>query len=150
LVAAVVVIASTAAALALGACGGDGSEDEYKDDFRPFNERLVGLGQQVGDTIEGAGESTDQQLADDFDDFAQQLGDLRGELEDLDPPDDLDEEHDELVEVMGEVRGSVEDIAKAADEQDPDAARTATEELVQQSSELRDVRERLAREVREF
>jgi hypothetical protein len=149
LVAAVVFIASIVAALALAACGG-GSEDDYREEFGPLSDRLVALGQQVGDTIEMAGESTDRQLADDFDEFAQQLGDLRGELEDLDPPDDLDKEHDELVEVMGEVRGSLEDIAKAADEQDPDAARTATEELVQQSSELRDVRERLAREVREF
>jgi hypothetical protein len=140
--------ATLLAGLAVAACGG--SEDEYGDDFRPVSERIVSLGQEVGDTIQMAGESTDEQLAGDFEDYANELGDLRQELEDLDPPDELDDEQDALVTAMGEVRSSLEDIAEAAEQRDADAARQATVELVQRSSELRDARQRLAESAREL
>jgi hypothetical protein len=140
--------ATLLAGLAIAACGG--SDDEYGDDFRPVSEQIVSLGQEVGDTIQRAGESTDEELAGDFEDFANELGDLRQELADLDPPDELDDEQDALVAAMGEVRSSLEDIAEAAEQRDAEAASQATVELVQRSSELRDTRQRLAAAVREL
>jgi hypothetical protein len=136
------------ALLGLAACGGD-EEDAYGEEFPRISQRIASLGEEVGEAIESAGESTDQELADDFDGFARNLGDLRQQLDDLEPPEELAEEQDELVAALGAVRRSLEDIADAAEESDPDAARQATIKLVQRSSDLREARQTLARAVRE-
>jgi hypothetical protein len=143
------LVALVLVALGAAACGGGGDDDDYGDDFRRVSERIVSLGEDVGEAIETAGESSDRELADDFGGFADELRDLRRELDQLDPPDDLADEQDKLVDAMGAVQASLADIAKAAEQSDPDAARQATIELVERSSDLRDARLALARAVRE-
>lgn len=136
-------------ALAVGgiaACGG-GDGEAFEEDFPALSQRIISLGEEVGNAIETADSSTDQELSDEFDRFAQQLGDMRQELEDLEPPDELTDERDDLVSAMGAVRTSLEDIAHAAKDGDPEAAREATLELVERSDELRDARRELARAV---
>jgi hypothetical protein len=134
----------------IAACGDDdGDSEALRDDFPALNERIVSLGEEVGDTIETADSASDQELAQDFDDYAQELGQVRQELEDLDAPEELADERDDLVAAMGEVRSSLEDIAGAAEEGDPEGARRATLELVDRSQELRDARQALTRAVRE-
>jgi hypothetical protein len=133
----------------VAACGGDDESEAFEEDFPALSERLVSLGEEVGTAIETAGETTDRELAEEFDGFARDLGALRQELEGLEPPEDVADERDDLVEVMGEVRGSLEEIADAAKESDPAAAREATLELVDRSAELRDAREALVRAARE-
>jgi predicted nucleic acid-binding Zn-ribbon protein len=140
------VVAALAIAAVAG-CGGDG--EAFEDDFPPLNQRILSLGEQVGNAIETAEGSTDRELTDEFNEFARRLGDLRQELEDLEPPEDLADERDDLVSAMGAVRSSLEDIARAAEDADPEAAREATLELLERSSDLRDAREALARAVRE-
>ncbi len=135
--------------LALVACG-DSGDDGYKDEFPALSRQIVALGEQVGAGIENAGESTDASLADDFDEFAQTLGDIEQKLDDLDPPDDLAESQDELVAAIGDVQTSLEEIAEAARESDAPAARQATMDLIESSEALRDARRTLADEVREL
>jgi uncharacterized coiled-coil DUF342 family protein len=145
------VLAATAvAALGLAACGGDDGEDRaFQDDFPALSERIQSLGQELADTIESAAEASNEELAQDFEGFAQRLGNLRQEVEDLEPPEELVEEKDDLVSAMGEVRTSLEDIASAAEEGDAQAAREATLELVDGSEQLRDARSELNSAVRE-
>jgi predicted nucleic acid-binding Zn-ribbon protein len=132
----------------IAACGGDDGDDQaFQDDFPALNERIAALGEEVGNTIETAENASDRELANEFDDFAQRLGDLRQELEELEPPEDLADEREDLVSAMGEVRSSLESIASAAEESDPEAAREATLELIEGSDELRDARAALARAV---
>jgi hypothetical protein len=145
----IALVALVLVVLGAAACGGGGDDDEYGDDFGQVSERIVSLGGDVGQAIETAGESSDRELADDFGGFADELRGLRRELDELDPPDDLADEQDDLVDAMGAVQASLGDIAKAAKQSDPDAARQATIELVEQSSDLRDARRTLARAVRE-
>jgi predicted nucleic acid-binding Zn-ribbon protein len=131
------------------ACGDDDGDDQtFQDDFPALSDRIQSLGEQVGDTLGTAENASDQELANEFDDFTQRLGDLRQELEDLEPPEDLADERDDLVSAMGEVRSSLEDIASAEDG-DPEAAREATLQLIDRSEELRDARQALTRAVRE-
>jgi hypothetical protein len=138
------------AILGIAACGGDDDDDQaFQDDFPALSERIVSLGEEVGDTIETAENASDQELAREFDDFAQELGDLRQQLDDLEPPEDVADERDDLVSAMGEVRSSLEGIASAAEAGDPEAAGEATLELIDRSNELRDARQELARAVRE-
>jgi hypothetical protein len=132
----------------VAACGDDGESDAFEEDFPALSERIVSLGEEVGNAIETAGETTDRKLAEEFDGFARDLDVLRQELERLEPPEDVADERDDLVEAMGEVRASLEEIADAAKESDPEAAREATLELVDRSAELREAREALVRATR--
>jgi hypothetical protein len=135
--------------LGASACGGgDDDDDAYRDDFGQVSERIVSLGEEVGQAIETAGESTDEELATDFGRFEDELRDVRADLEGLDPPDDLADEQDELVSAIGPVQASLGDIAQAAERSDPEAARQATIQLVERSRDLRDARVALARAVR--
>ena len=138
------------ASLALVACGGDSAEDEYKEAFPPVSKGVVALGEEVGASIEGAGESSDEQLAEDFDGYAQRLDELEKDLSDLEPPDDLAEDQDALISAIDDVQGSLEQIAEAAQESDADAAREATIGLVEGSTALRDARRKLATAVRDL
>jgi hypothetical protein len=139
------------ATLVIAACGGGNDDDtaSFEEDYPALSDRLVSLGEEVGTAIENADTETDQALADQFGRFAEQLGGLRQDLEELEPPEELAAERDDLLAAMGEVRTSLDGIASAAEEGDPQAARDATLELVEGSAELRDARQALSRAVRE-
>ena len=134
----------------IAACGGDDGDDQaFQDDFPALSERISALGEEAGNTIQNAENASDQELANEFDDLAQRLGELRQELQDLEPPEDLADERDDLASAMAQVRSSLDDIASAAEESDPEAAREATLELIDRSEELRDARQALGRAVRQ-
>jgi len=136
------------AVLGATACGG-GDDQSFEEEFPPLSERIAALGEDVGSAIETADTSSDRELAQQFEGFERRLGELRQALEDLEPPEDLADERDDLAQAMGDVRESLGDIANAAEDGDPQAAREATLELVEGSTELRDAREALNRAVRE-
>jgi hypothetical protein len=143
------ILAAMLGAVAALGCG-KSTEDTYKDDFPPISEKVVALGNKVGDSITKAGQSTNQQLAEAFGNYAQELGDLQQQLDDLDPPEDLAADQDKLVSAIGDVQGDLNDIAAAAQQGNPQAARSATRELILDSQQLRDARRALARGVREL
>jgi hypothetical protein len=142
-------LAAGLAVLVLAACGGGGDDEEFSEDFPGLSERIAALGEDVGSALETADTASDRELAEQFEGFEQRLGELRQDLEDLEPPEDLADERDDLIGAMGDVRASLGDIADAAEDRDPQAAREATLELVDGSTELRDAREALNRAVRE-
>jgi methyl-accepting chemotaxis protein len=136
------------ALLGIAGCGGDDGDGEaFRDEFPRLSERIAALGEDVARAIETAGETSDRQLAEEFDGFAEELGGLRRELEDLEPPEELADEREDLAAAMGEVRTSLGEIAAAAEQSDPQAAREATLELVEDSSRVRDARDALNRAV---
>jgi hypothetical protein len=146
----IALLLSAIVMLGIAACGGDDGDDQaFQDDFPALSERIASLGEELGNTIETAENASDEELANEFENFAQELGELRQELDDLEPPEDLADEREDLVSAMGEVRSSLESIASAAEEGDAEAAREATLELIDRSEELRDARQALATAVRQ-
>jgi hypothetical protein len=145
----VAILVLALATVAAVGCGGS-THNTYKDDFPPISRKIVSLGQQVGKAVQNAGRSTDRQLADDFGSYAQDLGDLRKQLDGLHPPKDLADDQKRLVRAIGGVQGSLDDISRAARRKDPGAAKSATAELIQRSQGLGDARSKLADAVRKL
>jgi hypothetical protein len=143
----IAILMSVVGAVAVAGCGGKSTDDAYKDDYPPLSRKIVALGGEVGRSIQNAGNSTNQQLADAFGNYAQKLGDLQQQVDDLDPPKDLDDRQSALVSAMGDVQGDLNDISKAASKGDPKAARAATVALIQDSAKLATARRALNRAV---
>jgi hypothetical protein len=141
------VAAMVAVAPVLAACGED-KEKTFREDFRPLNQRILDLGEDVGKAVSGASGKSDQQIEEDFGELAQRTGEVAKDVDALEPPDDLKKPKEDLVEAMGDARDALGDIESAADQSDPQAARRATVQLVTSSKELRDSRRRLERATR--
>jgi TolA-binding protein len=133
-----------AAALAAG-CGED-QREAYVEDFRPLSRQIASLGEFTGQAVQNAERRSDAQIEDQFGQIAVELARLRGELEDLDPPDDLADAQKDMADAMRAVEDALRGIQRAAARSDPDAARQSTIELVRASEDLREARRRLAGE----
>jgi hypothetical protein len=140
-------IALSALAIAVAGCGGGSSESSYREDFQPVNRSLVRLGQSVGQALRAARGKSDAQIGREFGGYADRLGKIQKDLDDLNPPDKLAREQDGLVRAVGRARRALRGIANAARHKDFNAARQATIRLVISSVGLKKARERLTRDV---
>lgn len=136
-------------ALALTACSDD-ADDDYRDELPRIDRRLAALGSDVDRGLRSAGESDDRALARRFGGYAARLRELRGDLEELDPPAELEEDHDELLAASASVRGALAEIAAAVRRGDANAAREAATRLVREGERLDRERRELVRAVREL
>ncbi len=112
-------------ALPAAACG-ESDKDKYIDDYKPLNDQLLDVGQDLSKAIQGADTQSDAQLAATFEGLAKELEGVRDDIADLDTPDDLKEESDALTKRIDSAVGDIEDISKAAQENDAQAAAAAT------------------------
>ena len=128
----------------LTGCGTDKRQD-FKDDFKPINDRLLALGTSVGQAVSDAANKPDLVLAGQFTEFAAQLRSLRGRVDDLDAPDDLKTQTRALSQGLTRLTSDLRNIANAARDHDAKAARAATVALVRDSQTAGDARRALAR-----
>jgi predicted nucleic acid-binding Zn-ribbon protein len=108
-------LAAIALALAVGAVGCGGGEDDadqFREDYNAAVERL----NDVNSNIEGSGENLASQsgaeIARDFNRIADTAERTRQDLEDLDPPEDAQEEFDRLLSAVDQ---GVKDLRATAD-----------------------------------
>jgi hypothetical protein len=116
-------------------CGGSDRED-YEKDYRPLDRKLVRLGDDVGQTIATAPQTPDRDLARKLGELADRTGDFERELDDLDPPDDLQPDHERLVASVGKAEDGLERVEKAVAAGNRQGAGEATVRLVETSREL--------------
>lgn len=131
-------------ALALAACG-QSEKEKYVDDYKPLNDRLLSLGQDLGAAIQGAESRSDDALARQFSSLATRLRDANKDIAALETPADLRDEANSLRDTLDDTIGDIEDIAKAARGKDAQAAAAATVELAADSEEVNASQNKLAR-----
>jgi hypothetical protein len=111
----------TVAAIVAG-CGGGLSEDEYR-------EEVEGVLTPLGDELQTIGTDTSTQTTPEG--VAEGLGEAEGvletgvaDLEEIEPPDDLQEPHDALVEAVSTFEQATADARAGAEEGDLEAVAT--------------------------
>jgi len=128
----------------LGGCGTD-KKEQFSKDFKPVNDQLLALGGAVGQAVNSAATTPDAVLAGEFLGFATRLRDIRGRVDDLDPPDDLKTQTKRLSAAVFRLEADVRAIGAAARAHKPEAARAATVALLRDSQSAGDARRTLAR-----
>lgn len=131
-------------ALALGACG-QSEKDKFIEDYKPLNDRLLGLGRELGSAVRGAESKNDAALARQFSSLATRLEDANKDIAALDTPADLTDESKALTDTLDATVGDIEDIATAARGKDAQGAAAATVELAADSEDVNAAQNKLAR-----
>jgi hypothetical protein len=141
----VLILLVSAVGAATAGCG-QSEEEAFNDDFRPLNDDIIELGRKVGRGVSDAAAKSNKQLEREFGGYADELDELRGDVEDLDPPQGLEAKRDALTAAMGRVQESLEGISDASRKGSATAAAAATRALIRRSARLRAARVALAKE----
>ena len=130
--------------LAAAGCGED-EQKTFEKEFKPLNRELVALGTEVGGSISSASGSSNSQIAQAFGKHRRELGTLRDEAEELEPPGELDSTHEDLTKAMDDAQNALAGIERAAKKGNTEQARRATIRFVSSSARLRTARRKLAK-----
>jgi cytochrome c556 len=135
-------LAALLAAVAAAGCGSSDapSADDAKTAYQSVRTQLSELGTSIGGAIQGAGRSTDSQLSETFSSLKENGRDTVARLDDIKVPDSLDDERQALRDAVAKGTDDLADIATAAKASDAAAARTAAQQLVSDSQDIRDAR----------
>jgi cytochrome c556 len=134
-------------AVAAAGCGSSDapSADDAKSAYESVRTQIVDLGGSIGGAINGASRSTDSQLSETFSSLKERGRSAVARLDDLQVPDSLDDERQALRDALDKGSDDLADIATAAKASDADAARTAAQQLVSDSQDIRDARDKFER-----
>lgn len=124
---------------------GQSDKDKYVDDYKPLNDKLVALGDDVAKDVNGAGSKSNAQLAARFSMLGKRLETVRFGIADLDTPADLKDESKGLTDALASAQMDVEAIAKAAKGSDPAAAQSASKKLVSDARKVTTNQNKLAK-----
>jgi hypothetical protein len=138
-------LAAPLAAVALiGAGCGSSSDQPSADDaqsaYQSVRAQISGLGDSIGPAIVGAGSETDAQLSRAFAQLQARGQAAVERLQGLEVPDELKAKQQALSDALDRGTDDLADIASAARDSDAAAARTAVQELIADSQEIRDAR----------
>jgi hypothetical protein len=128
-----------ALALFFGAvgCGGDDSNDEFKDQYNEAVQPLSSLGDDVVASLTAEGLS-DRARANQLEKLADGAEQTRRNLSELEPPDDAADKFDELLAALKQSVADLRAVGESAREGDPVEADEATRALVETGKRLRE------------
>jgi len=124
---------------------GQSDKDKYVEDYKPLNDKLVVLDDDVAKSVSGAGSESNAQLATRFSMLGRRIGTVRSGIAGLDTPADLRDESKVLTGALASARADVDAIAKAAKDSDPAAAQSASKKLVIDAREVTTSQNKLAK-----
>lgn len=137
-------LALLALAVPLAACG-ESEKDKYIDDFKPLNDKLLGIGQDLGPAVKSAEKKSDAAVTKEFGALATRLKEVNKGIADLDTPAELENEALTLNVRLDATIRDIEDIAKAARGNKAEAAAAATLQLSADSQLVNTAQNRLAK-----
>lgn len=144
------LIAILVAAFTLAACGDSApTKSEYKKDFTPINEQIKGIGSSIADAVVNAKTKTDQELATQFGDLADQARDAAAKLGELDPPSEVEADQEALFAAVNQGARDLDSIAAAAASGNAKAAGAATVRLAANADDVRKPRQRIEKTLAE-
>lgn len=136
----------------LAGCGGDDEGDKqeevkktFEEDYKPLNDELLELGDEVGQAVNTAEGKSDAALATQFTQLGEDTQEVKRKLDELEPPEQLEALHHRLSNAVDVVATDLTEIGQAAENHDADGARKQATELVRHSVEVRTARRELAR-----
>ena len=132
------------AGLAASGCG-QTEKEKYIDDYRPVNDRLLKIGQEIGTAPLAAGPQSNVKISEQFAKYASDLDDVRKDIAALDTPDSLKDESKALTSSIAVVETDLRDISGAAKRADKRAASAGTVALRAHAARVNFSQNRLAR-----
>jgi hypothetical protein len=129
-------------------CGGDdgpSAKEQFEKDYGEVNDDLLSLSEEVGTAVNTARGKSDAQLATQFASLGERTQEVRGDLDELDPPEEYQDLTERLSKAIDVVATDLTEIGEAADANDATAARAQAVELGRHSVEVRTARRELAR-----
>ena len=97
------LVATAVCALALvvgvAGCGGDDS-NQFREDYNAAVENLTDINSEIGSATAGGAGQSNAAIAKELDKIADAADTARGELADLDPPEDAKQEFDKLLAAL--------------------------------------------------
>ncbi len=132
------------AALAAAGCG-ENSRDKFIDDYKPLNDRLLKVGQDLGTGLQKAEGKSNKALSEQFAAYALRLESVSKDIRRLETPGELEDESEALTSRIDAAVENLKEISGAAANNDAQAAATATVELATNSQALNRAQNRLAK-----
>lgn len=129
-------------------CGGDDGADakeQFEKDYEEVNDDLRALGDEVGQALQAAPSTTDEALATRFRSLGERTLEIKGDLDDLEPPDEYQDLTDRLSKAIETVATDLTEIGDAGAAHDVEEGRKQFTELGRHSVEVRTARRELAR-----
>jgi chromosome segregation ATPase len=128
------------------ACGGDDA-DAFKEDYNAAVKPLAQANSEVSGAIEGEADRSNAAIAEQFENLAQKSRQTHENLAALDPPEDAKDAYDELLAAVEKGTKDLRAVAEAANDSDPEAARTAQDSLESSAEEIKQAETALQRAV---
>ena len=130
-----------AAGPAFTACGDDDAA-AFKEDYNAAVKPLAQANSEVSGAIEGEADRSNAAIAKQFENLAQKSQQTRENLAALDPPEEAKDAYDELLSAVEKGTDDLRAVAEAANDSDPEAARTAQDSLESSAEEIKRPRQR--------
>jgi hypothetical protein len=130
------------AALAAAGCG-ENEKERYVDEYKPLNDRLIAVSQQISASLAGSegnetvGVRLDLQIA--------QLETVNRNIENLDTPEELRDESSALTRRIRDSVATLKEISTAIQDGKPEKASSATVELASRAQAVNAAQKNLSR-----
>ena len=135
----ITLVATAVCALTLvvgvAGCGGDDS-NQFREDYNAAVENLTEINSEIGSATAGGAGQSNAAIAKELDEIADAADTARGEIADLDPPEDAKQEFDKLLAALDSGVDDLRSMATAAKSGDSAKAQTAAQELVKSGQQI--------------